>query len=273
VSTDTGFQFTEDTVPRVYNEVLVPRLFKPWALRLLDDCGLHHGAFLLDVATGPGTVARVAARRIESGGRVVATDISRSMLDVARLIELPPEAAPITYVESPATPLAVESSTFDFAICQQGLQFFPDRLAALREMRRVLKPGGRLAIAVWSRIEDNAIYAALHAALRESVPLDLADRLLAPFSWPDAEAIRDAIEAAGLHELRIRKATLPLVFEGGIAQAVRALSASPLGPSLATLPEPRREALSAAVRRCLNTLLRDGSVSADMTAHLAVARA
>jgi ubiquinone/menaquinone biosynthesis C-methylase UbiE len=150
------------------------------------------------------------------------------MLDVANSKPLPLDGAPITYIESSAAPLTVESGRFDVVLCQQGLQFFPDRLAALGEMRRALKPEGRLAIAVWSGIGDNAIYAALHAALRDSVPSDLADRLLAPFSWSDPEAIKDTIAAAGFRESRVRKATLPLVFEGGIAQAVSALSASPL---------------------------------------------
>src|SRR5262249_57710043 len=123
-----------------------------------------------------------------SGRRVVATDISRPMLDVANSKPSLPDAAPIIYIESSAAPLGVESAAFDFVVCQQGVQFFPDRLAALKEMRRALKPGGQLAITAWSHIEDNPFYAALHAALRESVPGDLADRLLAPFSCPAAHA-------------------------------------------------------------------------------------
>src|SRR5262249_14930553 len=90
---------------------------------------------------GPGTVARVAGR-IGPGGRVVATDISRPMLDVANSKPSLPDAAPIIYIESSAAPLGVESAAFDFVVCQQGLQFFPDLLAALRERRRALKPGG-----------------------------------------------------------------------------------------------------------------------------------
>ena len=64
MSEDTGFQFTDDAVPRAYDEVLVRRLFEPWALLLLDECNLRPNAVALDVATGPGTVARVAAKRI-----------------------------------------------------------------------------------------------------------------------------------------------------------------------------------------------------------------
>jgi hypothetical protein len=97
-------------------------------------------------------------------------------------------------------------------------------------MRRALKPGGQLAIAAWSHIEDNAIYAALHAALRESVPGDLADRLLAPFNWRDVQVLKNMVAVAGFHEIRVKSVTLPLIFEGGIAQAARALAASPLAP-------------------------------------------
>ena len=183
-----------------------------------------------------------------------------------------PDSAPITYIESPAAPLEVESEAFDFVVCQQGLQFFPDRLAALSEMRRALKPRGQLVIAVWSHIENNAFYAALHAALRESVPGDLADRLLAPFSWPDPQILKNTIEAADFHEIRVRSATLPLIFEGGIAQAARALAATPLAPSLATLPAETHLRLNAAIGAHLAPLHRDGKVSADMTSNIAVGR-
>jgi ubiquinone/menaquinone biosynthesis C-methylase UbiE len=272
MSEGAGFQFTDDAVPRAYEEVLVPRLFEPWALLLLDECNLRPNAAVLDVATGPGTVARIAAKRIGPGGRVVATDISRPMLDVANSKPSSPDSAPFTFIESPAAPLGVESAAFDVVVCQQGLQFFPDRLAALSEMRRALKPGGQLAIAAWSHIEDNAIYAALHAALRESVPGDLADRLLAPFNWPDVQVLKNMVAVAGFHEIRVKSVTLPLIFEGGIAQAARALAASPLAPSLATLAAGTQLKLNAAIGAHLAPLLRDGKVSANMTSNIAIAR-
>jgi ubiquinone/menaquinone biosynthesis C-methylase UbiE len=273
MSDNSAFQFTDDAVPRAYDEVLVPRLFEPWALLLLDNANLPPNAVVLDVATGPGTVARLAAKRIGPGGRVVAADISRPMLEVAKSKPSLPNAAPITYIESPAAPLAIESAVFDAAVCQQGLQFFPDRLAALGEMRRALKPTGVLAIAVWCRVEDNAIYAALHAALRDSVPGDLADRLLAPFSWPDPQAIKDTIAATGFRDIRVRRAALPLTFENGIAQTTRSLSATPLAPALAALPAATRAELNAAISAHLAPLLSEGKVSAQMTSNIAVAYA
>jgi hypothetical protein len=82
----------------------------------------------------------------------------------------------------------------------------------------------------------------------------------------------NAVEAAGFHEIRVRSATLPLIFEGGIAQAARALAATPLAPSLATLPAGTHLRLNAAIGAHLAPLLGDGKVSANMTSNIATAR-
>ena len=181
----TRFQFNNPSVPKAYNEFFVPRLFEPWAKVLLEGADLRRGESVLDVATGPGTVARLAAVRLGAEGRVVATDIAQPMLDIAKA-KAPPGGAPIEYLNSPAAPLPAAAGAFDAVLCQQGLQFFPDRPAALREMRRVLKPGGRAAIAVWAELERNQIFASFHAALRDRAPAALAELIIAPFSWPSA---------------------------------------------------------------------------------------
>ena len=80
----TRFQFNDPSVPKAYDELLVPRLFEPWAKLLLDEAGLQPGECVLDIATGPGTVARLAAMRLGPQGGVVATDIAQPMLDIAK---------------------------------------------------------------------------------------------------------------------------------------------------------------------------------------------
>ncbi len=106
---------------------------------------------VLDVATGPGTVARIAAARARSTGRVVGIDISAPMLEVARGKPAEPGAAPLEFLERHAHDLQFPDASFDVVLCQQGLQFFPDQIAALPEMHRVLKPSGRVGIAVWAK--------------------------------------------------------------------------------------------------------------------------
>jgi len=266
------FQFTNPSVPKAYNEFFVPRLFEPWARLLLDEAGLREGEALIDIATGPGTVARLAAPMLGPGGRILATDIAQPMLDIAKSKPALAAAAPIEYVLSPAAPLAAPSGTFDVALCQQGLQFFPDRPGALREMRRVLKRDGRAVIAVWAEIGRNAVFAAFHAALRAAAPTELADLILAPFSWPRGEELKRAAEEAGFREVHVRTRTLPLVFEKGLEQAVQSFSATPVSPHVAALPQAVQDAFFARLRQEFKPLVANGNVTGNMVSNIAVAR-
>jgi ubiquinone/menaquinone biosynthesis C-methylase UbiE len=267
----TKFQFTNASVPKAYDEFFVPRLFEPWAKLLLDEVNLRPGEAVLDVATGPGTVARLAAVRLGSRGRVVGTDIAPLMLDIARAKPVLADAAPIEYVESPAAPLAASSGVFGAVLCQQGLQFFPDKLGALREMRRVLKPNGRAALAVWTELERNQIFAAFHAALSATAPPDLVSLITAPFSWPSGAQLKDAAQEAGFRDVRLLTPTLPMVLEGGLEQAVRSFSATPVSPGVAGLPQDVQQDFYARMRREMTPLVRDGKVIGEMTSNIIIA--
>jgi ubiquinone/menaquinone biosynthesis C-methylase UbiE len=266
----TRFQFNDPAVPKAYDEFLVPRLFEPWAKLLLDEAELQIGQRVLDIATGPGTVARLAAMRVGPQGRVVATDIAQPMLDIAKSKMQPPSSAPIEYLQSPAAPLAAATGAFDAVLCQQGLQFFPDRAAALLEMRRVLKPSGRAVIAVWVELERNQIYAAFHAALLATAPSELAQLITAPFSWPSGAALKMAAEDAGFRQVRLMTRSLPMVLEGGVEQAVRAFAGTPTSPGVASLAQEIQAAFFARLRREMERLLKDRKVIGDMTSNIIV---
>jgi ubiquinone/menaquinone biosynthesis C-methylase UbiE len=267
----TRFQFNNPSVPKAYDEFFVPRLFEPWAKLLLEAADLRRGESVLDVATGPGTVARLAAVRLGAEGRVVAIDIAQPMLDIAKAKAPPPGAAPIEYLNSPAAPLPAAAGAFDAVLCQQGLQFFPDRPAALREMRRVLKPGGRAAIAVWAELERNQIFASFHAALRDRAPAALAELIIAPFSWPSGAALKSAAEDAGFRDVRLSTPSLPMVLEGGVEQAVQSFAATPVSPGVAELAQDIQHAVFAHMRDEMGQLLTDGKVVGAMTSNIIVA--
>jgi SAM-dependent methyltransferase len=165
----------------VYERQSVPALLAPWAPQLVELAGVQPGERILDVACGTGVVARLAAERTGSAGRVVGLDINPAMLAVAR--SLPPVAgAPIDWVEASVLAMPFPDASFDVVLCQQGLQQFPGRPAALREMRRVLVPGGRVALSVWGRIEANPGFAALAEALERHVGSEAANNRRAPFA-------------------------------------------------------------------------------------------
>ncbi|HYU03907.1 MAG TPA: class I SAM-dependent methyltransferase, partial [Jatrophihabitantaceae bacterium] len=145
----------------VYEHIMVPRMFEPWGNVLLDELAVAPGEAVLDVATGPGTVARLAASRVGPRGRVVGCDFSPAMLAIARGKPPMPGAAPVSYVECPADALDVRDDSVDVVTCQHGLQFFPDRPAALAEMHRAVRDGGRVGVAVWGPIQQTPPYDAL----------------------------------------------------------------------------------------------------------------
>src|SRR5262249_55584905 len=116
------------------------------------------------VACGTGVVARAAAERVGGGGRVVGLDLNSAMLDVARSIQQVGAVA-IEWYEGSALALPFDAGEFGVVLCQLGLQFFPDPLVALRELRRVLAPGGRVGVNVFAEIERNPVAHALSSAL------------------------------------------------------------------------------------------------------------
>ncbi|WGR98602.1 methyltransferase domain-containing protein [Bradyrhizobium sp. ISRA443] len=136
---------TQASFPEMYERWLVGPLFRPWAEAILAQVGLSPGDRILDVACGTGVVARVARERLGDAGHVVGVDVSPDMLAVARAV-----APRIDWREGNATALPLrDGEQFEIVVCQQGLQFFPDKPAAAAQMRRALAKGGRLAIATW----------------------------------------------------------------------------------------------------------------------------
>jgi ubiquinone/menaquinone biosynthesis C-methylase UbiE len=130
----------------LYEDILVPTVFRPWATYLLELADLRQGERVLDVACGTGIVARLAAGQVGMAGEVTGLDLNAGMLRVARSLPSPP-GAPVTWVEGSALAMPLPDASFDVVLCQQGFQFFPDQAAGLQEPKRVLVPGGRVLLA------------------------------------------------------------------------------------------------------------------------------
>jgi SAM-dependent methyltransferase len=263
--------FSVGSIAGTYQEIFVPRIFIPWAHLLLERAALRPGEAVLDVATGPGTVARIAAEQVGPQGRVVGADFSEAMIGIARAKPALPRAATVEYVVSPAAPLQVDDDAFNVVTCQQGLQFFPDRGAAVREMYRALKPGGRVIAAVWREIALQPNFAAVDAALRECLPADQVEPFGAPFRWPSAEALEAAFTQEGFTSVAVELVRHPVAYEGGVAQLFAALAASPIAGTIAALDADTGVRLRSAVARHLAPLVIDGEVRTQMVSNLVTA--
>jgi ubiquinone/menaquinone biosynthesis C-methylase UbiE len=226
---------------QAYQDFVVHWQFRPWTAVLLAEAGLHPGERVLDLAAGTGIVAREAAPFVGEGGRVVALDVSPAMLAVGHGLPAP-TGATIEWQEGDATRLPLADAAFDVVLCQQGLQYFPDRPAAVAEMKRVLVPGGRAVLAVWRSLDHHPIQAALNAAAQRRLGVP---SMAMPFSLGDPGEVQNLFETAGFTEVTLIPRTLVIVFPSRAQYVRRNIeSLAAVVPTLAGMDVAERTALA-----------------------------
>jgi ubiquinone/menaquinone biosynthesis C-methylase UbiE len=181
-----------------YEGLYVPALFQQWAARVVDAAQIQSGHRVLDVACGTGILAREAISRVGSKGFVAGLDASHGMLAVAERL-----APAVEWRQGTAESLPYEDHSFDAVVSQFGLMFFADRREALREMVRVLAPGGRMAVAVWESLENSPAYPTTVALLERIAGPRAADALRAPFVLGDRKELATLFEDAGVVSIEI----------------------------------------------------------------------
>jgi SAM-dependent methyltransferase len=172
----------------IYEESLVPALFDQWAEPMLDAVNPAYGDRLLDVGAGTGLLARAALARVGSTGSVIALDPNEGMLAMAERL-----APKLVIRLGAAEELPVADDEIDCVTCQFALMFFSDRAKAIGEMSRVLRPGGRLALATWAAIEESPGFAAMAELFGDELGDWAADAMRAPFSIGTTEALGDLL--------------------------------------------------------------------------------
>lgn len=237
--------FTSSSIPEGYERHLVAALFAPWAEVLIDTVGVQVGARVLDVASGTGVVARLAAGRAGSTGRVVASDVSAAMLAHAASVPRPAGGASIEYLEASVAELPVDDGSFDVVLCQQGMPFFTDRPGAAAEMLRVLRPGGTLGLSVWlagPKLEpfDEYIEALVQAGVEPPFPGAFDSETFKM----TAEEVEATLKAGGCASLQVRVVERDVIWPDAESAALGILG-TPFAPLLDQLPSDRRDALQA----------------------------
>ena len=191
----------------VYEAMFVPALFGAWGPVVCAAAALAPGHRVLDVACGTGALAPAALERVAPDGSVSGLDASSDMLAVARR-----ERPLVAWHAGRAESLPFADASFDRVVSQFGLMFFDDRTAALREMRRVLRPGGRIAVAVWDALGRSPGYAALAGLLERLFGAAVAAAFGAPFALGDADDLLDLFAAAGLATAQVSRRVAPVRF-------------------------------------------------------------
>jgi len=261
--------FTQLSFPELYERALVTPLFRPFVDATLEAVGIGPNDRVLDIACGTGIAGRAAQQRAGDGVRVVGIDVSPPMLALGR------EVAPaIDFREGDAAALPLHANEqFDVVICHQGMQFFPDRVAAAREMHRALAPGGRVAVATWRSDADYAFLFALRLVAEGHVgPIN--DRR---HSLSDATDLEACLATAGFRDVSVRTVTRTVRFEDPML-FVRLNAMALIGMSAAgkDMNEEERTAAMAAIIRDSEAVVRKqagaGSLAYEIGMNLALAR-
>ncbi len=195
--TETATQAERDA-GEGYETLFVPALFQPWTRHLLDAAGVKAGARVLDIACGTGILARDALARVGHDGFVAGLDPAPGMIATARAAE-----PAIDWHQRPAEDLPFDDASFDCILSQFGMMFFKDVPASAREMYRVLRPSGRLAVAVWDSVGQNPAYEAVGALLDKAVSAEAGEALRLPYSLGDPGAVITALADAGFSDIEV----------------------------------------------------------------------
>ena len=260
--------------PESYERHLVPAMFTPWAHDLIARAGLKPGERVLDMACGTGIVARLAAGQIGDLGHVVGADLNPAMIEIARA-HASASGARVEWQEANAMALPWDEGSFDVVLCQQGLQFIPDKEAALREMYRVLEPGGRLALSVWRSLQHAPWERIIAEALERHVSPEAGAGMRTSPSFGDAEALRALITKAGFREVCIHIVILtmrhPMRHPSPAEFISGQLAALPFAGAIAALEASAQAALLNDILAATQPYTDDQGLAVPKEAHVAVA--
>lgn len=222
-----------------YERYFVPSIGRPVAAYLIEAAALRPGERVLDVACGTGIVARLAAEGVGPGGAVEGLDPNAGMLAIAR--EAARSGPSIAWHEAPAEKMPFPDEGFDVVLCGMGLQFFSDRQAGLREMRRVLVSGGRLLANLPGPAPPPL--EAMAETLAHHVGPESASFVHTVFSLHDAEEIHSLVTNAGFGNVEVWSEPVTLQLPSPADFLWQYVHSTPMAAVVAQVDQNRREAL------------------------------
>jgi len=254
----------------LYERVVARHILGPWAPSLVDAGRVAEGDRVLDLACGTGVVTRIAAQRAGTRGRLTGVDLNAGMISVARSVAAP-QGATIEWLEGSALALPLRAASVDVVLCQQGLQFFSDKALALREMRRVLAPAGRIALSVWT---SAGIYnSAVGEALSRLVDADTAARFCASRKVPARAELERLTLDAGFANVSVRVQRMTIHLPRLDRFVVEHLAGTPVAAAIAALDVEQRERIGGSVMRALQRFADGDGVTYPEETHAVTASA
>lgn len=201
-ATDTVFA---GSIPALYDQYMVPLVFAPYARLVAERAAELNPRRILETAAGTGVVTKALHRALPQA-EITATDLNAPMLEQAaqRL-----DATNVRFQPADAQALPFGDASFDMVVCQFGIMFFPNKVRANAEARRVLRDGGRYLLVIWNRIDHNFATMAAGRAVAELFPMDAVrfyERV--PFQYHDVGRIEQDLLAAGFTDVEFETVEL-----------------------------------------------------------------
>lgn len=248
------------SAPENYEKYFVPAIGGPLAEDLVTLASIRPGERVLDVACGTGVVTRLVANRVGPSGTVAGLDLNPGMLAVARARSSKGRA--IDWYETSAEAMPLPDASFDVALCQMGLQFIPDKVQALKEMRRVVGPKGRVVLNFPGPVPE--LFAIFADGLARHINAKSRGFVEVVFSLHDAAVLRDLMRQAGFGSIQIKTATKTLQLPEPEDFLWQYVHSTPLAGVVSQASEAQREALSREVCDAWQKFVVDGALRLEV---------
>ncbi|WP_407154922.1 class I SAM-dependent methyltransferase [Bradyrhizobium sp. STM 3557] len=252
-------------IPQLYDRLLVPMIFAPYARDLAQRIAAHRPHDVLETAAGTGAVTAALASALPADARITATDLNEPMLAQARThLANDPR---LRWQQADALALPFEDASFDAVVCQFGAMFFPDKVKAYAEARRMLRPGGRFVFDVWDRIEENEFTYVVHQALQQIFPENPPQFMArTPHGYHDAARIRSDLSESGFIDILIETITHRSRAASAQDVAIAFCQGTPMRGEIEACGAPGLDAATAAATEALARRFGNGTIEGRIQA-------
>lgn len=251
------------STPALYDRYMGPLLFAPYAEHVANRVAALRPTRILETAAGTGIVTRAVNQALPEA-EIIATDINPAVVEFATQHF---QSARVTFQTADAQQLPFEDASFDLVLCLFGIMFFPDKVRANAEARRVLRPGGHYVLVTFNRLELNPVPKAAGEAVATLFPEDPHYMERGPFSYTDPTLIAEHLRSAGFESVELETVDLSSVVSARDGARGIVLG-SPFRVEIERLDPSALERATAAVEAALQPW--DGA-SAPLSAHIATA--
>lgn len=259
------------SIATIYESHMVPLLFAPYAVEMASRVAANAPKDVLEVAAGTGAVTAELLRQLPKDATLTATDLNQGMLDVAAA-KITDRRARLRSCDAQQLPFPDQS--FDAVVCQFGVMFFPDKLTAYREARRVLRKGGSYFLSVWDTLDTSPFFAVVTEAVAAAFPQDPPGFFRrTPYGYNDVDAITASLGEAGFAAVSADKVTFPSRANSAADVAMALCQGTPLRSEIEQRAPDRLADVTEIARRAVEQAFGSGPVESTMRAILFGAQA